>query len=86
LWAGIVWFSDYKELGLTREQAIAEIELSEDRVWLAEVLPGGGMGALVEQPLMRTSFKDTIHDVLGHIVYQHRAFIAQLSAGEYLSF
>ena len=71
---GILWFYDFKAAGVTRPAAIADIEMNVDRVWLAEVLPGGELGPLVEQPLMRTVYWDVQHVFFGQVVYQHRAF------------
>ena len=82
---GILWFYDFKAAGVTRPAAIADIEMNVDRVWLAEVLPGGELGPLVEQPLMRTAYKDIQHLFFGQVVYQHRAFITQLPPGDYVS-
>ncbi len=76
---------DYKAAGVTRAEAIAEIEMVETRVWLAEVLPDGEAGELVEQPLMRTAYKNFIHDLFGLVVYQQRGFITQLPPGDYVS-
>jgi hypothetical protein len=45
---GIVFFWEYKLLGIPREEAIADIELNEDRVWIDGV----------EMPLMHTVFKN----------------------------
>jgi hypothetical protein len=82
---GIVWLGDYKARGITRQDAIAEIEATDDRVWMAELGPAGEIGELVEQPLMRTSYKTIPHPVFGMTVYQQRAFITQLPPGEYVS-
>jgi hypothetical protein len=62
---GIAYGFPYKALGISRNAAIAEIEMNEDRVWLAEVMPHGKIGALVEQPLMRTAYGDFLHPVDG---------------------
>jgi hypothetical protein len=83
---GITWFSDYKTAGISRAEAIAGIEPQVDRVWLAEATPDGTIiGPLVEQPLTYTAFKNVKHKELGLLVYQHRAFITQLPAGDYVS-
>jgi hypothetical protein len=37
---GVVWVSDYVNLGITHQEAIADLKLHVDQVWLAEVLPG----------------------------------------------
>jgi hypothetical protein len=72
---GIVYFWEYKALGIARDAAIADIELFTDRVWLNGV----------EQLLRRTAYKDANLAGLGTSVYQHRAFITQLPAGDYVS-
>jgi hypothetical protein len=72
-------------LGITREEAIADLEATETRVWLARVESDGTVGALVEQPLLRTPYKDGVHPALGRVVQQHRAYITSLPAGEHLS-
>jgi hypothetical protein len=82
---GVTWLSDYVAAGITRAEAVADIERSVDRVWLAEGTEGGPIGELVEQPLTYTAFKSVISPVLGHVVYQHRAFISQLPPGDYVS-
>lgn len=40
----------------------------------------------MEQPLTRTAYKGLTHPVFGQLVYQHRAFVTQLPAGEYVSY
>lgn len=82
---GVVELYDYENVGVTREEAIADLGSIQDRVWLAEVLPGGATGVWVEQPLMRTAYKNIQSVVLGLTVLQHRAFITSLPPGEYLS-
>lgn len=83
---GIAWFADYKAAGISRDEAIAEIESTEDRVWIAKRQPDGSIGARVAQPLTRTAYKGLLHPVFGQVVYQHRAFVSQLPAGEYVSY
>lgn len=83
---GVLWLYDYDNLGLTREEAIADLESIQDRVWLAEVQPGGATGPWVEQPLMRTAYKNIESAVFGLTVLQHRAFITRLPPGEYWSY
>ena len=83
---GVSYLYDYKQLGVTRQEAISELETYQDRVWLAEVLPGGAIGPWVEQPLMRTAYKNIQTTDFGLIVYHQRGFITQLPPGEYLSF
>ena len=73
---GVNDFFEYKAAGLSREAAIALLELDGDRVWLDDV----------EQPLLRTAYKDGLHPFFGHGVYQHRAFITQLTPGDHVSY
>jgi hypothetical protein len=73
---GVIAIYDYKALGVSRAAAIADLERSHDRVWVDSV----------EQPLMRTAYKDGESSLFGHVVYQHRAFIAELAAGEHISY
>lgn len=70
-------------MGVTRAQAVADLEAMEVEVWLAPLLPDGSQGTPVEQPLQLTPFVDAMHPVLGRVVQQHRAFITSLPAGEY---
>ena len=72
---GIVYFWEYKALGIARDAAIADMELLTSRVWLDGV----------EQDLRRTTYKNANFAGLGLSVYQHRAFITQLAAGDYVS-
>jgi hypothetical protein len=81
----ITWLAAYKQDGISRAEAIAEIKLGTDRVWLAPVLPDGSIGPLVEQTLHYGQFKDTFRPCCGHMVYQERAFATQLPPGEYVS-
>lgn len=83
---GIVWLWNYMASAITRNEAIADLELREDRVWLAAKRPDGTLGERVEQPLERTAYKGLKHPVFGLVVYQHRYFITQLPAGEYVSY
>ena len=82
---GVAYLYEYQQLGLTRQEAIAELETFSDQVWLSEVLPDGSIGERDEQPLVQTAYKNVMSANLGLTVYQHRAFITQLPAGEYLS-
>lgn len=85
---GINLFWDYetmKTLGITRAAAIADLEATKTRAWLARVQPDGHLGHLVEQPLKRTPYTNGMHPDLGPVVQQHRAFITSLPAGEYVS-
>jgi hypothetical protein len=72
---GTVAFWDYKASGISRADAIAEMELSTDRVWLDGV----------EQVLQRTAYKDLNSLNLGLVVYQVRGFIGQLPPGDHVS-
>jgi hypothetical protein len=73
---GVIWFADYPVLDMSRQEAIADIELNEDHVWIDGV----------EMPLMDTGIKDGQHPFFGKVVYKQRAFIAQLSVGEHTSY
>lgn len=72
---GVARLREYQALGISRAEAIAELALFRDRVWLNDR----------EQTLEETAFKDMLSVLRGHVVYQHRAFIAQLPPGEYVS-
>jgi hypothetical protein len=73
---GAVNLVEYVNAGLTRAQGIEELDRLGQRVWLDGV----------EQPLAATAVKDIIHPRFGHIVYQHFAFIAQLTPGHHVSY
>lgn len=73
---GINALLDYKASGLSRGEAIAMLERFGDRVWIDGV----------EQQLVETAYKDGWHPVFGHVVYQHRGFIARLPAGDHVSY
>jgi hypothetical protein len=82
----ITWLVAYKQDGISRAEAIADIKLGTDRVWLAPVLPDGSFGPLVEQTLHYSAFKDTFRPFAeGNLVYQIRAFATQLPPGDYVS-
>ena len=72
---GLFWIYPYKEFGVSRAFAIADIALVVDRVWLNGV----------EQVLKQTAFKNVNHPIFGQSVYQSRAFVAQLPVGDYVS-
>lgn len=72
---GVILRLEYKTMNLSRDAAIASLESIEQTVWLDGI----------EQPLMRTAYKDAQDPVLGHIVYQQRAFTTQLSPGTHIS-
>ena len=67
-----------------RDAAIARLERDVFRVWIAEET-GGGIGELVEQPLMRTALKSGQNDQFGTYVWLQWGYITQLPAGEYLT-
>jgi hypothetical protein len=82
---GIVMFWTYEDLeafGWTRAEAIADLELATDHVEIARVV-GGVVGTFEEVPLIVTNYRD-IFGPFGHAVFNHRAFITKLPAGEYL--
>jgi hypothetical protein len=54
---GVSYIDDFKQRGVTRREAVAELDAFQDRVWLAAVLPGGGVGEFAEQLLVRTTYK-----------------------------
>jgi hypothetical protein len=81
----ITWLVPYKQDGISRAEAIADIKLGTDRVWLAVEYPDGSIGPLVEQTLHYSQFKDTFRPDGGHMVYQIRAFATQLPPGNYVS-
>jgi hypothetical protein len=82
---GIAWWWTYEEMdafGWTRAEAIEDLELVTDRIELA-VRDGDRWGPFEPVPVIVTSYRDA--QLFGtHIVFNHRAFIAQLTAGEYL--
>lgn len=73
---GVVDIWPYREGGISREAAIADLELDVFRVWLDGV----------EQPLMATDYKGAVHPIFGLVVYRHHAFITQLPPGDYESY
>ena len=73
--ASTVVFWDYKTAGISRAEAIAEMELASDQVWLDGV----------ERVLDRTAYKDLNSANLGLLVYQVRGFVAQLPPGDHVS-
>lgn len=82
---GIAWWWSYEEMeefGWSREEAIADLQLVTDRVEIA-VVNRGKREPFEPVPLILTSYRDA--QLFGtHIVFNHRAFIAQLPAGDYL--
>lgn len=75
----------YEQEGLTREQAIAELERLTGRLWLSEIDPSGKVGPAVEQTLMETAYKDMVFADLGLFVFRHVGVILHLRPGDYLS-
>ena len=74
---GVTYSAEYKDLGWSREEAIAWLELTEAHVWLDGV----------EVPLMRTVYKNGLHPRTGQmVVFQHRAFMTQLPVGQHTSY
>jgi hypothetical protein len=66
---------DYKASGLSREEAIAELDQNVDRAWLDGI----------ERILEASSYKDLYSVTFGLTVYQVRGFIAKLSPGDHVS-
>jgi hypothetical protein len=83
--AGIVSFYDYKAVGVSRTEGIADLEKWDDRLWLAPIGPGGTLGAPVEQELMITGYRNAVHPVFGLVVYRQAGVILHLPPGDYLS-
>jgi hypothetical protein len=74
---GINLFSNYRDLGWSRAEAIADLERIGTRAWVDGI----------EQQLMRTAYKDGENLFSGAmVVYQHRAFITQLPVGDHVSY
>lgn len=83
--AGSVFFFDYRNVGVSREAAIADLERFTSRLWLSEIGPGGAPGAALEQSLSRTAYKDLDTVAFGLIVYRHDGVLLHLTRGDYLS-
>lgn len=81
---GFTSFVPYKNLGMTRAQAEEALAAIEIRVWLAEVTEAG-VGELVEQPVLKSAFKQAVTDRFGLALWRQWGFIAQLPPGEYVS-
>ncbi len=77
---GIIWLNEYKDLGISRQEAIADINTIVDTVTLNKV-----GDPPVEQDLMSSAFKNFEHPQLGQTVYQSRGFITELEVGTYES-
>jgi hypothetical protein len=82
---GVTATYDYRLAGVTRDEAIADLEKHENRLWLSEICPNGVIGPAVEQTLTETRYKDAMHPVLGHVVYRQDGLILHLPRGDYLS-
>jgi hypothetical protein len=80
----VLWFS-FRDPGMTREESIADIVATTDRVWLARVQPDGSVGPAVEQHLSQTPVQQIMYPGFGLLVYQQRYFIGHLEAGDYVS-
>jgi hypothetical protein len=72
---GTVFLAEYKALGWSREEGIADLERSRALVFIDGV----------EQQLMSTGYKDGQHPAFGKVVYVQYAFITQLPVGDYVS-
>jgi hypothetical protein len=72
---GALYLWDYKASGISRTDAIAELQRYTSRVWLDGV----------EQVLHLTAYKDFTSPSIGTTVYQHRAFMIQLPPGDHVS-
>ena len=81
---GIVQYIDYPVIGMSRSDAVAELEGIEVRTWLAEVT-NGQVGPLVAQPLMISATRGIVlkRQEIGKVVARTWGYITQLPAGEY---
>jgi hypothetical protein len=82
---GILMFWSYEDMdafGWTRAEAIMDLELAVDHVEMA-VVTGGIAGPFEPVPLIETKYRD-VRSAVGHIVFNHRAFIRVYPVGEYL--
>jgi len=77
---GNVWNFDYAAFGISRQDAIDELDYLESTVFF-----GPAAGAQPEQSLIRTGYKDYIHPEFGRTVATQEAFITQESPGTYVS-
>ena len=79
---------DYQAAGVTRAEAIAELDKYGDRLWLTKLLPGTNKAtrAPVEQPLTMTAYMDAAHPEDGLLVIRQTGVILHLPPGEYLSY
>jgi hypothetical protein len=79
-----VWwtYDEMDEFGLSRGEAIEDLQLITDRIEIAK-LDGRKRGPFEPVPVIVTSYRDA--QLFGtHIVFNQRGFIAHLPAGEYL--
>jgi hypothetical protein len=82
---GIAVFYTYDELeefGLSRAEAIADLESITDEVEIATVV-GGNVETFEPVSVIVTPYRDALSSP-GLVVYNQRAFIVKLPAGEYL--
>lgn len=79
---------DYQGAGVSRAEAIAELDKYGDRLWLTKLLPGSNKatGAPVEQQLTLTAYMDVVHPEDGLLVIRQAGVILHLPPGEYLSY
>jgi hypothetical protein len=85
---GIIFYwtqTELDELGWKRRQAVEDLNLGSDRVWLARKLSDGSIGPLVEQTIRSTPVTNYNHSQAGQTVYRQVAFTAHLPAGDYVS-
>lgn len=75
-------YEEMEEFGWTRAEAIADLDLYSSRLEMARVV-GGVVGTFEDVPLILTPYRDALAPP-GHVVYNQRAIITQLPAGEYL--
>jgi hypothetical protein len=79
----LFWFyEELEEFGWSRAEAIEDLRLYTDRVEMA-IVTDGIAGPFEPVPLIVTRYRDAPL-FGGHIVWNHRAFMTQLPAGEYL--
>jgi hypothetical protein len=82
---GIAWWWSYDEMeefGWSRAEAIEDLQLVTQRVEMA-IVTNGIAGPFEAVPVIVTRYRDA--QLFGsHIVFNHRAIIVKLPAGEYL--
>ena len=74
-------FHALEELGMSRAEAIADMESITEEVDIATIV-GGNVGTFEPVPLIVTKYRDALASP-GLVVYNHRAFITKLPAGQY---